>query len=157
MNIYLKYNRSLTAYVFTDDNKFSLEELKQEYPSYGTTDFRYNMKIHQENGSKITNFEYVSHEIFRGKKKLKTSAATYVKKIIEATTLEITLQDSLINTEVALSYTIYENLPVITRHSRFINCGDSNLRLTKAMSLNLDLDYDYEMIQLSGAWSKKSI
>ena len=30
-------NRSLTAYVFTDDNKFSLEELKQEYPSYGTT------------------------------------------------------------------------------------------------------------------------
>lgn len=45
-------NRSLTAYVFTDDNKFSLEELKQEYPSYGTTDFRLHaFEIHQENGS----------------------------------------------------------------------------------------------------------
>ena len=34
--------------------KFSLEELKQEYPSYGTTDFRYPaFEIHQENGSKI--------------------------------------------------------------------------------------------------------
>ena len=150
-------NRSLTAYVFTDDNKFSLEELKQEYPSYGTTDFRYPaFEIHQENGSKITNFEYVSHEIFRGKKKLESLPATYVEEDNEATTLEITLRDSLINTEVALSYTIYENLPVITRHSRFINCGDSNLRLTKAMSLNLDLpDYDYEMIQLSGAWSRE--
>ena len=150
-------NRSLTAYVFPDDNKFSLEELKQEYPSYGTTDFRYPaFEIHQENGSKITNFEYVSHEIFRGKKKLESLPATYVEEDNEATTLEITLRDSLINTEVALSYTIYENLPVITRHSRFINCGDSNLRLTKAMSLNLDLpDYDYEMIQLSGAWSRE--
>lgn len=150
-------NRSLTAYVFPDDNKFSLEELKQEYPSYGTTDFRYPaFEIHQENGSKITNFEYVSHEIFRGKKKLESLPATYVEEDNEATTLEITLRDSLINTEVALSYTIYENLPVITRHSRFINCGDSNLRLTKAMSLNLDLpDYDYEMVQLSGAWSRE--
>ena len=31
--------RSLAAYVFEGDTNFSLQYTKQEYPSYGTTDF----------------------------------------------------------------------------------------------------------------------
>ena len=150
-------NRPLTAYVFEDDNEFSLDELKQEYPSHGTTDFRYPaFEIHQENGSRVTNFEYVSHEIYKGKNKLEKLPATYVEDDSEATSIDIKLRDSVIDTEIILSYTIYENLPVITRNAKFINCGNQDLRLTNAMSLNLDLpDYDYEMVQLSGAWSRE--
>lgn len=58
----------MTQYMYEKDYSFSLEHLKQEYPCYGTTDYRYPaFEIKQENGSTITEFEYVSHNIFKGK------------------------------------------------------------------------------------------
>ncbi|MGV8979740.1 alpha-galactosidase [Clostridium sp.] len=149
--------RALTACVFEGDLTFSLEHVKQEYPSYGTTDFREPaFEILQENGSRITDFKYKSNHIFEGKKKLKGLPATYVENDDEATTLEITLFDDLINTELILSYTIFENYPVITRSARYKNYGSNELYLTGCMSSSLDLPSDeYEMVQLSGAWSRE--
>ncbi|MDO5516709.1 MAG: alpha-galactosidase [Clostridium sp.] len=149
--------RALTAYVFEGDNYFSLQHTKQEYPSYGTTDFRDPaFEIRQENGSKIVNFEFVDFNIFDGKKKLKGLPATYVENENEAQSLEIILYDSLINTKMILTYTIYEKCPVITRSVNFINEGNEKIVLTKAMSCNLDLpDNDYEMVHLDGAWARE--
>ena len=149
--------RPLAAYVFDGNYDLSLQYTKQEYPSYGTTDFRYPaFEIKQENGSKITNFEYRSYEIFQGKKKLEGLPATYVEDEKEAQTLEITLFDSLIRTELVLSYTIYKELPVITRNAKFINKGNATIILNKAMSICMDLpDSDFEMIHLAGAWSRE--
>ncbi|MBU9711598.1 alpha-galactosidase [Evansella tamaricis] len=149
--------KPLSAYVFENDYKLSLQHTKQEYPSYGTTDFRYPaFEIKQENGSRVTNFEYHSHKIFAGKKKLDGLPATYVEEQTEATTLEITLYDSLINTEIVLSYSIYENRPVITRNTRFIHKGNSKVILTRTMSAAVDLpDSDFEMVHLAGAWSRE--
>ena len=60
---------SLTCCTFKNNLHFSLETIKQEYPAYGTGDFRDPAyKITQENGSSITNFEYVSHNIYKGKR-----------------------------------------------------------------------------------------
>lgn len=74
----------------------------------------------------------------------------------EAQTLEIILYDDLISTRLVLSYTIYEDFPIITRNAKFIYEGEDKVTLTKAMSCSIDLpDYDYEMVHLSGAWSRE--
>jgi alpha-galactosidase len=149
--------RAYTAYVFKDDFKFSLDLLRQEYPSYGTTDFRepaYQVK--QENGSIITNFEYQNHKIYNGKPKLDGLPSTYTENDSEALTLEIWLKDSLINMDLILIYTIFEEYAVITRSAKFINNGKQKLKLMRAMSMSIDLpDADYDMLHLSGAWARE--
>ena len=134
-----------------------LQYTKQEYPSYGIGDFRYGaFTIKQENGSHITDFKYVSHSIYSGKKKIEPLPATYTEKDEEATSLEIVLYDQVIDTHLILTYTIYEELPVITRHAKFIHNGEEKIVLTNAMSGCVDLpDADFDMIHLSGAWSRE--
>ncbi|GIM29147.1 alpha-galactosidase [Clostridium polyendosporum] len=156
-HLFEKAHRPMTSYVFEGDLKFSLEHIKQEYPSYGTTDFKMPaFEIKQENGSRITNFEYKNHRIFMGKEPLRELPATYVESKEEAQTLEITLEDTLIQAELILSYTIFEERGAIARNAFFRSLGGQTLLLENAMSLSLDLpDYDYEMIQLSGAWSRE--
>lgn len=149
--------QSHTAYVFENDFLFSLDTIRQEYPSYGTTDFRNPAyQIEQENGSRITGFTYKSHEIFEGKKILKGLPAAYVEEPGEAVTLEITLEDALLRTELILSYTIYEKYDAICRSVRFINHGEQCLKLTRALSMAVDLyDSEFEMLQLDGAWARE--
>jgi len=149
--------RPMAPCTFEGDLTFSLEHIKQEYPSYGSGDMRHPaIDIIQENGSRIIHFEYQSHEIIKGKLKLKNLPATYVENESEATTLRVTLYDHIIDTKIILSYTIYEERPVITRHAYIENCGTQKLILNQAMSMSLDLpDQDYEMIELTGAWSRE--
>lgn len=149
--------RSLAAYVFENSYDLSLQHTKQEYPSFGTTDFRHPaLEILQDNGSRITDFQYRSHNIYAGKKKLQGLPATYVEQSEEAETLEITLYDELLEAELILSYTIYKDYPVLARNARFRNKGLNKFTLTRALSACIDLpDCDFEMVQLSGAWSRE--
>ena len=142
---------------YEGEQAFSLDHIKQEYPSYGTTDYRYpSHQITRENGSNITNFEYVAHHIYKGKKSLKAPPCTYVEDENEATTLEIKLFDNVLNVELMLSYTIFENYGIITKNASFVNIGEENLVLNSAMSASLDLpDDNYEMIHLAGAWARE--
>lgn len=150
-------HRPMSACLYEDDIYFSLEHQKQEYPSYGHTDFRVPaFEIKQENGSRITDFKYVSHKISAGKPKLEGLPATYAENDNEAETLEILLHDDNINTDLILIYTIFSEHDAVARSARFINKGSENLFLTSAMSSSLDLpDSDFEMIQLSGAWARE--
>ncbi|MDD7268068.1 MAG: alpha-galactosidase [Lachnospiraceae bacterium] len=150
-------SRALTAYVYEDDFHFSLEHLRQEYPSYGTTDFRDPaMEILQEDGSRVTDFVYVGHRIFAGKKGLPGLPAAYVEGEAEADTIEVDLTDIRLQTTLTLSYTVFRDYDVIARSARFVNHGVQRLALTKAMSLSLDLpDKDYRMIHFSGAWARE--
>ena len=149
--------RPMSAYMYEGEYEFSLEHIKQEYPSYGTTDFKYPAyEIIQNNGSRITNFEYIEHKIYGGKPKLKGLPATYTESDAEADTLEIKLYDKEIDVELVLNYTIFNNESAIARSCRFTNKGKESLELTNAMSMCLDLpDCNYEMIQLSGAWARE--
>ncbi|MGM9630624.1 alpha-galactosidase [Butyricicoccus sp.] len=150
-------HRPMTAYVFEGDKKFSLDHIKQEYPSYGTTDFRHPaLEIMQPNGSRITNFTYVSHTIAAGKPALEGLPATYTEQDDEAQTLTIRLRDELISAELELNYTLFASRPAIARSARFVNAGSLDLHLTTAMSLSLDLpDSAYEFVHFSGAWSRE--
>ena len=149
--------QSHTAYVYEHDFMFTLDTLRQEYPSYGTTDFREPAyQIAQPDGSRVTAFAYQGHEIFAGKKKLEGLPATYVNREDEAVTLEITLADAQIGTEMVLSYTIFDRQDAIARSVRFTQKGEQTVRLNRAMSASIDLyDDDYEMIHLDGAWARE--
>ena len=61
--------RPTTTYISEEyHNKYTFTHLKQEYPVYGTTDFRHPaIEIKQANGSTISNFCYKSHSISAGK------------------------------------------------------------------------------------------
>lgn len=142
---------------FTKNYTSSLEHIKQEYPSYGTTDYRYSShSITSENGSRITDYKYEGYKIFKGKKKLKGLPAVYVEREDEAETLEIILFDEVLKSKLILSYTIFKNFNAICRNVRITNEGDKSFYIDKAMSASIDLpDADYEMIHTTGAWARE--
>ncbi|TDQ40841.1 alpha-galactosidase [Aureibacillus halotolerans] len=146
-----------TSHPYVDDPDFSMETSRQEYPVYGTTDFREPaLHVLQSDGSHITNFEYVSHEMFAGKKALPQMPATYTNEGSDAETLEIHLFDSHLGVELTLSYTLFRDLPILTRHTVIKNNGANSITLDRVMSGSVDLPHsDYDMVQLSGAWSRE--
>ena len=149
--------RSMASNCTPEPGTLAMHHTKQEYPSYGKGDYRSPaFTVIQENGSRIVDFKYVSHEIFSGKKLLEPLPATYVDSDDEATSLEVTLHDDVMNTDMILSYTIYEELPVITRNVRFVHKGEEKIVLDRALSASVEfVDADYEMIHLAGAWSRE--
>ena len=149
--------RSQMSVCIPEPGLLSMQYTRQEYPSYGTGDYRSPaVTIAQENGSRIIDFKYEGHEIYSGKKEILPLPATYVEEKEEAETLEVTLHDNVMNTDLILSYTIYEAYPVITRNTKFVHKGEEKIVLERAMSASVEfLDMDYEMVQLSGGWSRE--
>ncbi len=151
------YQRSMAAWLDGEERVFSLEHIKQEFPSYGMTDFRQPaVEILQENGSRLSDFRYDGHEIRAGKPGLAGLPAAYVEEEGEAETLIIRLKDELTGVRAELYYSIFGDYGALARSVRILNDGDGPVHITKLMSLNLDLpDYDYEWLQFSGAWSRE--
>jgi len=140
-----------------DDPAFSLETLRQEYPAYGSTDYREpSLSIRQQDGSHITNFTFKTYSIVHGKPDLLGLPSTYTEMDADAETIQITLVDSILNAELVLSYTIFKDLPVITRSALIRNHGPEHFYLERFMSASVDFpDKDFEMMYLSGAWSQE--
>lgn len=149
--------RSQMSVCVPEPGILSMQYTKQEFPTYGTGDYRSPaLTIAQENGSRIVNFTYAFHEIYNGKKNILPLPATYVESGDEAQTLEITLHDAVMDTDLILSYTIYEEYPVITRNAKVSHNGSEKIVLDKIMSASVEFnDMDYEMVQLSGGWSRE--
>ncbi|KSU82091.1 alpha-galactosidase [Fictibacillus enclensis] len=150
-------DRGFSGNPYKEDRTFSLDTLPQEYPQYGTTDFRkpaYHVQL--ENGSTVTDLRYESHRIFKGKEPLDGLPATYVENENEAETLEITMVDTTAGLKVLLTYTVFENFNVITRSTRFVNKGKQSLKLLSALSMSVDFrDADFEFLHLHGAHVKE--
>lgn len=149
--------RSLAVYTKENDYFLSPQYTKMEYPCAGTGDFREPaFDVRQSDGSHIVCFQYVSHEIYKGKKRLNGLPATYVEDINEAETIEIHMTDKKIDLDVFLSYTIFRDHPAIARSVRFVNHGQEDVYLERALSASIDFpDADYEMISLTGAWARE--
>ena len=149
--------RPMASCVFEGNKAFSLEHIKQEYPSYGTGDYRAPaVEVLQEDGSRISDFIYKEHRVRKGKPSLEGLPATYTEADDEAETLTVALEDGMTGLGLELSYTIFAKGGIIARSARFVNRGEKDLHLTTAMSLCMDLpDHDYEWMQFSGAWSRE--
>ncbi len=152
-----KIGRPMSSYVYENDRTFSLEHIKQEYPVYGSTDYRHPaVEILQENGSRIMDFRYESHAISGGKPALAGLPATYTESDEEACTLQVTLRDKVTGIRLELLYTIFAEGGILARSARFANQGTAPVHILNAMSLSLDLpDKDYVWMQLSGAWARE--
>ena len=140
-----------------NDTDFSEDVLPQEYPCYGSTDFRTPAFCAEyENGSAVTKLEYEGYEIFDGKKALPGLPATYTESDSEAQTLEITLCDKLTGLRVILSYTAFEDFDVIAKSVKIKNCGKEVINIRSAMSSTIHLfDKNYDFVHLCGAWARE--
>ena len=149
--------RALMSVAVPEPSVLSMQYTKQEYPAYGTGDYRMPaVTVQQKNGSRISNFVYQSHEIFAGKKSIAPLPSTYVENDAEADTLEILLHDEVTDTDLILSYTIYADYPVITRNARFLHKGKEAIVLDRALSACVEFnDMNFEMVHLAGAWSRE--
>lgn len=156
---YVEYRYMLSnVAVDPDTESYSCELNRQEYPSFGTTDFGTEaFEVELSNGSRISAFTYKEHRIYKGKEPLKGLPATYASKD-EAMTLEVTLEDEVAKMALVLTYTIFDKYPVVTRHATFKSNASDVVKLTKALSACLDLpDQDYQWMQFSGAWARERI
>ncbi len=136
---------------------YSLDTLPQEYPSFGSSDFRQPaFQAQLQNGTTVTELVYESHTIRQGKPGLEGLPAVYVESQEEAQTLEITVKDELSGLKAILSYTVFAHHPAVARSVRFVNTSDVPLNLLRAYSVSLDMPHDsFEMLQLSGAWVRE--
>lgn len=139
-------------------NNFSLDNIPQEYPAYGHTDFRqpaYQIKL--EDGSTVSNLKYISHQIKKGKDKLEGLPATYVEDDNEADSLIVVLYDEKAKLKVELSYTVFKDYNVITRSARLINESKKNINIKRAFSAGVDFaDFNFDLITSSGHWSREN-
>ena len=136
----------------TSDRTFSLDTLPQEYPQTGNGDFRNPAYgIRQENGSRISNLEYIGYEISDGKPKLPgLPASSGSKKDVQ--TLKVYMEDAVAGLKVCLLYSVFASESVITRSVIFLNKGKKPLHLTKMLSMSVDIrEEEFDVLTLYGA------
>lgn len=149
--------RAMAPYTYEGNMRFSLEHLKQEYPSFGHGDMRYPaFTVSHENMSTVNEYVFKDYCIYSGKKEISGLPAVYVDNEDEADTLEVLLQEENTDTDMILYYSIYADMPVLARHVKFVHHGKQSICLQRAMSASLDLpDSQYEMLELTGAWCRE--
>lgn len=153
----LKYPRLLRGFsgnlADIPGREFSRDTLPEEYSSAGEMDYRTPATVlYQKNGSNSILLRYKSYEIVAGKPKLNGLPHSRVKDEDEAQTLIVTLEDQLTQVEYQLFYTIFRDLPVISRAVKIINSGEEVVHLRKAASMQIDFgNEDFEAITLPGA------
>ncbi|KRE48418.1 alpha-galactosidase [Paenibacillus sp. Soil724D2] len=154
---YLDRGFSGNPYQHKDDRTFSLDTLPQEYPAYGSTDYRkpaYQVQL--DNGSTVTDLRYYAHSIYKGKRPLEGLPSTYVESENEAESLELIMTDAVSGLKVVLTYTVFEQLNVISRSVRFVNEGTATIKLLSALSMCVDFrDAEFDFLHLYGAHIKE--
>ncbi|WP_426452512.1 alpha-galactosidase [Paenibacillus sp. S-38] len=141
--------------VYTHTN---LDRYAQEYPQYGSGDFRspaYQVQL--PDGSRITELVYQNYRVYAGKPELKGLPSVYVESDEEAQTLELILSDVYSGLRVLLRYTVFAGFNAITRSAVLINGGRDAIRLLRALSTSVDMEKsDYELLYLAGAWTRET-
>lgn len=133
------------------DRTYSLDVLPQEYPTWGTGDFRNAALIIQNaDHSESCKLQYAGHTIKKGKYNLPGLPAVYAEEN-EAETLEIYLEDRVSNLKVTLLYGVVEQLDIITRSVIIENHGSENIIIEKAGSACLELlPGQYDLLSFCG-------
>jgi len=143
-----------TSSVFEGHQHLNLSGLPQEFPSFGTSDYRFPA-LHGRNsdGNTIFSLQYKKHKIVKEKPRLKKLPSA---RGGESETLVITLEDTLHKLEVELFYTIYVDYGVLVRSAKFKNKSDVEIQLQHAFSSALDLPpSEYEILHLHGTWARE--
>jgi alpha-galactosidase len=131
--------------------------LYQEYPPYGTSDFRPPaFRVVNSDGSVISDLRYVSHRVEAGKPALDGLPALWCSRPEEADTLVVRLEDALTGLSLNLLYTMFAETGALVRSTRFINNGGEPCFITHAFSLSCDLPPQaFDLIHLAGSWARE--
>ncbi|MCA1055262.1 alpha-galactosidase [Rossellomorea aquimaris] len=145
------------AFPYEGNQLFSLEFLKQEYPGFGTSDYREPaFVIKHASGSRTSHFIFKKYEILNGKPGLEGLPATYTESDDEAETLVVTLKDSVAGLEMDLFYTVYHDRDAIVRSVKLRNVGDDHVVIERLLSTSVDLPHaDFEFLHLHGSWIRE--
>ncbi len=139
-----------------ENTGFSLDVQPQEFPGFGTGDFRASaVQIENADGNCATDFRYVSHSIQKGKPDL-CGLPHFRDEDGESETLLLRLEDRATGAAAQLLYTVYNDLPIMTRIVSVTNPTEKPLRIRRLASLCLELPtMDYDMVHLYGKWGKE--
>ena len=132
----------------------SLNDTPQEYPTFGTSDFRFPA-FHGRNadGNTVFQLRFKEHRITKDKAPLNSLPSA---RGGDSETLVITLEDPLYKLEVELFYTIYAHYGVLVRSSKFKNRSEAPIQLKHVFSTSLDLPAGgYEVLHLHGSWARE--
>ena len=147
------YDRGFSGNPFDagDDRTYSMDALPQEYPSYGTGDYRSTaLIIENADGSTACDLRYRSHHIFNGKYKIPGLPAVYADET-ESQTLEIVMEDAVTGVEVTLQYGVLPDYDVITRSEKIVYRGEGKIFIRKAQSACLDfVQGKYDLLTFYG-------
>ena len=138
---------------------YSFDWLPQEYSVHGNGDNRITaLEITRADGSKSLDLRYFEHSIVKGKSELNGLPSTFADEE-DAETLVLTLKDRFENFFVDLIYTVFNNLPVMSRSTRLRNATDETIIINRVASANLDFLYanDFELIHLHGRHNKERL
>ena len=136
----LRADRNLQGLMVGVPAGAGLDRLPQEYPQYGSGDFRnpaYQVQL--DDGTRITELRYEKHRLVAGKPALEGLPAVYVESDDEAHTLELELCDAYSGLTVVLLYTVFEDMDAVVRSVRFFNNGNQSLQLKRALCASVDM------------------
>ena len=141
--------------VFREKVSF-LDFIPQELPTDGMGDFRESaLAITDSHGHNAVELKYVSHKITNGAKPLPGLPAVFAKED-ECQLLEIIAEDTVLNVQVSLFYTVFEKLNAIVRSLKITNNSKNPVFIKKALSASFDIDdEDFDMITLHGSWARE--
>ena len=136
------------------DRTYSLDVLPQEYPAFGTGDYRSPaLIVKNHDGSFACDLRYFGHQITKGKYRLQGLPAVYAGED-EAQTLAIFLRDTVSGVQVRLMYSVLPQYDIITRSAIVKNKGDEPVLLEKVLSASLDIvSGDYDLITFGGRYA----
>lgn len=138
-----------------------LDMLSQEYPTEGIGDYRESaLSVSDSENRNAIELKYKDYSIIQGTVSVPDLPCVFADKN-EAQTLQINLEDPILNVQVSLFYTAFSDTNAIVRWAKISNKNqtknDKNyVYINKALSLSFDMDNDnYEMITLHGSWARE--
>ena len=138
----------------SSDKTFNLNTSFLELSTFGKGDFREPMcHFRLNDGSRITDFKYKSHQILSKKPLFKGLPEVRTEQV---ETLVISMFDEINKLKIDLYYSVLVEEDIITRRAIIINKSEKEITIEKALSMNLDLNNkDYCLTTFDGAWIKE--
>lgn len=136
-----------------EDRRYSLDILPQEFPYWGSGDFRSSsLVVRGSDGACGCELRYRGYEIMPGKYSLPGLPAVYSESgEDEAESLKILLEDERLSLRVELLYGVLPKLDVITRSVVVGNLGSAPFCVEKLQSACLDfVGGEYDLISFHG-------
>lgn len=137
-----------------------LDFLPQEYPTEGMGDYRESaLAVTDANNHNGIELKYKAYKISEGTVSLPDMPCVFAGNS-KCQTLEIITEDTVLNTQVSLFYTVFDDTDAIVRFAKITNLNnnkpENTVYIKKALSLAFDMDNDnYDMITLHGSWARE--